>query len=94
MADVISKTVNALPNTTNTTSRHITPALGLAWSKMVTTRVMLTRSSFHRLNDETLPGESGHESVLRRMEIIFAPHLSNDICYYYIDHQGIKGVGS
>lgn len=70
--------------------RQLVPSLGLSWSNHVTTRIMLSRTS----QTVTIQQDSVHgplETVVREMEIIFAPHLPNMTVPYVIDHEGMKG---
>ena len=73
----------------NQTGPQLVPALGLTWSNHVTTRLMLSRTS----QILTIQQEDGRpvDTVVREMEIIFAPHLPNIKVPYVIDHEGMKG---
>jgi hypothetical protein len=53
------------------------PALGLAWANLVTTRLLMNK----------LPS---HEKV-RKIELIFSPHMGPAYCYYRITEFGIEG---
>ena len=77
------------------------PALGLTWSNIVKTRLMLSRTPY-RLpptddrngchGDGTSRDELKAEISVRQMEILFAPHLAKDVCYYIVDSDGVKGL--
>ena len=35
----------------------------------------------------------GHaDSVVRSMEVLFAPHLPSTVCHYIVDQEGVKGL--
>lgn len=71
-------------------SSELVPSLGLTWSNHVTTRIMLSRTDRSVvLQQDSVCGPL--ETVVRNMEIIFAPHLPNMIVPYVVDHEGMKG---
>ncbi|KAI3923574.1 hypothetical protein MKW92_027631 [Papaver armeniacum] len=65
--------------------RRVCPALGLAWSNCVNSRLFLSR------NDEP-DGSDGGFRTRRRLQVIFAPHLPESSCEYFIVRQGVFGV--
>ena len=70
--------------------RQLIPSLGLSWSNHVTTRIMLARTN----QTVTIQQDSVHgplETVVREMEIVFAPHLPTMTVPYVIDYEGMKG---
>ncbi|XP_041468263.1 DNA repair protein XRCC3-like [Lytechinus variegatus] len=89
------------------TESDMMPALGLTWSNIVKVRLMLSRTPYRlppsdatnkRTNRTPVNGECSHESELkaevpvRQIEILFAPHLPKDVCYYIVDADGVKGL--
>lgn len=74
--------------------RRVLPALGLTWSNQLLMRLMVCRT--HICIEGKLPeGEvcaSTTGTVIRRMEIIFAPHLPQSFCNYIINEQGVRGM--
>lgn len=74
----------------NTEGRQLIPSLGLAWSNLVRTRIMLARTE-RTLMIEQDSAKGPLETVVREMEIVFAPHLPTMTVPYVIDHEGMKG---
>ena len=78
------------------------PALGLTWSNIVKTRLMLSRTPYRLPPSDTMDdarkqdGECKHELKaeipVRQIEILFAPHLPKEVCYYIVDADGVKGL--
>ena len=73
----------------------LAPALGLAWANLVTVRLLLLRTN--QTISVPMKDNKGHtvsqiDSVVRSMEILFAPHLPQSICHYIIDQDGVKGL--
>lgn len=82
--------INQVTSSMNTEGRQLVPSLGLAWSNNVTTRIMLARTG----QTVTIQQDSAKgplETVVREMEIVFAPHLPSMTVPYVIDHEGMKG---
>ncbi|KAJ0986764.1 hypothetical protein J5N97_005120 [Dioscorea zingiberensis] len=69
--------------------RRVVPALGLAWSHCVNTRVFLTSS------EGMARSSNGEECATRtrRMHVVFSPHLPESSCEFAIVGQGVLGVG-
>ncbi|XP_066281114.1 DNA repair protein XRCC3-like [Branchiostoma lanceolatum] len=67
-------------------SQKVIPALGLVWSSLVTTRLMVTRT------EHTVQCADGSPAVVRSLEVLFSPHLPNTTQYYIVDAQGVKGL--
>lgn len=63
----------------------VSPALGLAWANQVTVRLMM-----RRLKRMVFRGDQS--SVLRRLEVVFAPHLPQDGRDAGIWKEGVQGV--
>ncbi|KAL3873909.1 hypothetical protein ACJMK2_036987 [Sinanodonta woodiana] len=83
--------INQVSSSMNETGRQLIPALGLAWSNMIMTRIMLSRTNQTiTLNDSGVDGRT--EATIRQLEVIFAPHLTNVTVLYVIDRDGIKGI--
>ncbi|MBN3287436.1 XRCC3 protein, partial [Polyodon spathula] len=74
--------------------KKVLPTLGITWSNQLLIRLMVsrTRSSLQ----EWLPGLAAQPwqlgSVLRTMEVVFAPHLPQSFCYYTVSIDGVRGV--
>ncbi|XP_078418567.1 DNA repair protein XRCC3 [Cetorhinus maximus] len=72
----------------------VLPALGLTWSNQLLMRLMVSRTQFCAEgkfpDDKVCALNSG--TVLRRMEIIFAPHLPQSFCNYIICKEGVRGM--
>jgi DNA-repair protein XRCC3 len=82
---------DVVESSTGVTSRRVIPALGLAWSNLLTTRLMLSKT--HRtITLSQAGGGDGVQVGVRQMEVLFAPHLPNRICEYVIDADGVKGL--
>ncbi|KAH9519590.1 DNA repair protein xrcc3 [Bulinus truncatus] len=62
------------------------PALGLTWSNQVTCRLRL-----HRHSSTEVTQQSSSAGTSRRMEVIFAPHLSQSSIDININEYGIQG---
>ncbi len=71
-------------------SRSVTPALGISWANLVTTRLMATRTN-QSINTKQGANNSTEVNV-RTLEVMFAPHLPNSLCYYIIDNTGVNGL--
>jgi hypothetical protein len=74
----------------NPEGRQLIPSLGLTWSNHVTTRIMLARTQ----RTVVIQQDSARgplETVVREMEIVFAPNLPSMTVPYIIDHEGMKG---
>ncbi|XP_006003397.1 DNA repair protein XRCC3 [Latimeria chalumnae] len=84
---------NIAPNNFGLLDTKVLPALGLTWSNHILMRLMVTRTK--HFIQEKFPGETVQtfncNSVLRTMEVIFAPHLPQSFCYYIICLEGVKG---
>ena len=67
--------------------KRVQPALGLAWSACVTTRLVLTR------RDTILPdpsAASGYaETILRELAVVFAPHLAPSSIRFRVEAAGL-----
>ncbi|XP_004297875.1 PREDICTED: DNA repair protein XRCC3 homolog [Fragaria vesca subsp. vesca] len=68
--------------------RRVCPALGLAWSNCVNSRLFLSR------NEEIVGRENGEMSrhTKRRLDVVFAPHLPPSSCEFVITEYGVFGV--
>lgn len=82
--------INQVTSSMNCDGAQLIPSLGLAWSNYVTTRIMLSRTD----RSVTIQQDSARgplETIIREIEIVFAPHLQSMIIPYVIDHEGMKG---
>lgn len=71
-----------------TSGRRVCPALGLAWSNCVNSRLFLSR------NDEAISSEdsNGEFRSRRRLQVLFAPHLPESSSEFVIVREGVFGV--
>ncbi|XP_022787182.1 DNA repair protein XRCC3-like isoform X2 [Stylophora pistillata] len=83
----VSDVIQTEGNSLRSGNKTVIPALGLAWSSMVTTRLMLSRTEqlIQCNNSERNP------VIKRQLQVIFAPHLPSTSCFYYIDAEGVHG---
>uniref|UniRef100_A0A3Q2V0Y4 DNA repair protein n=1 Tax=Haplochromis burtoni TaxID=8153 RepID=A0A3Q2V0Y4_HAPBU len=65
----------------------VSPALGLAWANQVMVRLMMSR-----LQGTVVRGDQS--SALRRLEVVFAPHLARDGQNAAVWREGLRGVES
>lgn len=99
MSDVIG-------SSSSSTADRKTPALGIAWSNLVTVRLMLHRTNEHITvtrddpsdsarpeETQTATGQRTYEATIRLLESVFAPHLPNAVCRYVISEDGVQGYG-
>jgi len=81
-------------NNRGSTGSHkaVIPALGMAWSSMVTVRLMLSRTEqlIQSLND-TLDNKNTSSVIKRCLRVVFAPHLLSSTCLFYINGEGVHG---
>ncbi|XP_023251080.1 DNA repair protein XRCC3 [Seriola lalandi dorsalis] len=68
-------------------SSNVSPALGLAWANQVMVRLMI-----RRLQGTIARGDQC--SALRRLEVVFAPHLARDGQDAAVWSEGVRGVSS
>ncbi|CAK6983003.1 DNA repair protein XRCC3 [Scomber scombrus] len=66
-------------------SSSVSPALGLAWANQVLVRLMM-----HRLQGTVTHGDQS--SALRRLEVVFAPHLAQDGRHAAVWTEGVRGL--
>lgn len=65
----------------------MSPALGLAWANQVTVRLMMRRF-------QTTVARGDQRSALRRLEVVFAPHLALDGRDAGVWREGVRGLQS
>ncbi|MGH0167561.1 UNVERIFIED_CONTAM: hypothetical protein FKN15_071645 [Acipenser sinensis] len=74
--------------------KKVLPTLGITWSNQLLMRLMVSRTRFSL--QEWLPGLAAQPwhlgSVLRTMEVVFAPHLPQSFCYYTVSIDGVRGI--
>ena len=82
------------------------PALGLSWANAVTMRLMLSRTgqyvtvalhdskatSTKHCNSSITP--TAYQANVRKLRVLFAPHLPNSMCHFIVDEDGVKGLPS
>lgn len=66
-------------------SSNVSPALGLAWANQVMVRLMMLRL-------QGTVARGNQSSALRRLEVVFAPHLARDGRDAAVWREGIRGV--
>ena len=77
------------------------PALGLTWAHCVHVRLFASRTA--RAYREPLavappngsfahPGASGATHAMRKLQVVFAPHLPRGEAFYIVDAGGVRGV--
>ncbi|XP_056284834.1 DNA repair protein XRCC3 [Pseudoliparis swirei] len=66
-------------------SSSVAPALGLAWANQVMVRLMM-----RRLHRTLIHGDQS--SALRRLEVVFAPHLPRSGCDAGVWREGVRGA--
>mmetsp|Transcript_9071 Transcript_9071/g.17093 ORF Transcript_9071/g.17093 Transcript_9071/m.17093 type:complete len:89 (-) Transcript_9071:148-414(-) len=82
-----------------TSGRIVRPSLGLSWSQCINIRLFTARheipishaeaaAAAATLDDQESLAPSTH--VLKSLQIVFAPHLPNDFCYFEVRGDGIS----
>lgn len=66
-------------------SSSVSPALGLAWANQVMVRLMISRL-------QGMVARNDQSSALRRLEVVFAPHLAHDGQNAAVWREGLRGV--
>ena len=80
-------------------SSNVLPSLGLAWSNMVTTRLMI-KKTLKTFDARQLPETRNqlvtckHETFIRELLVVFAPHLANSMIQFIITANGIQGISN
>ncbi|XP_072125997.1 DNA repair protein XRCC3 [Mobula birostris] len=93
VADAVSDS-HLAQNQLGIVDRRVLPTLGLTWSNQLLMRLMVSRTQNYiegKLPDGSVC-DSNTGTVLRRMEIIFAPHLPQTFCNYIINKEGVRGM--
>jgi len=73
-------------------SRAVVPALGLAWSHHISTRIMLSRTHW---NTSMFTTDDAHQPplcdvVVRSLQVVYSPYLPCTKTYFLVDASGIK----
>lgn len=72
------------------------PSLGLTWSNIVNTRIMLSRTGTNLLQKPISLQESGttlnFNVNVRKMDVIFSPNLPPGGCYFVVNSSGVHGL--
>ncbi|XP_062589034.1 DNA repair protein XRCC3-like [Saccostrea cucullata] len=87
--------VNQVTDSMQTGVKSKVPALGLAWSNQVTSRLSLARTSRELDLPRTMLNGAvvgGFSTSIRTLDIVFAPNLPNLTIMYVIDQEGIKAL--
>ncbi|SCV74206.1 BQ2448_6638 [Microbotryum intermedium] len=79
-------------------SLRSTAALGHAWSNIINTRIMLSKTGRRkRLIDdddkEVAPGPDGPEKEVRLMSLVFSPTVPRATIEYVIIEEGVRSIG-
>ncbi|XP_029352595.1 DNA repair protein XRCC3 isoform X2 [Echeneis naucrates] len=82
----VTDVFNSGDNSLGPLSCPVSPALGLAWANRVMMRLMMRRL-------QVTVARGDQSSVLRRLEIIFAPHLPRDGQDIAVWREGVRGIG-
>lgn len=78
-------------------SSSVLPSLGLAWANMVTIRLMI-KKTLKTFDPNQLPGTRNqqvtckHETFIRELLVVFAPHLPNTMTQFVITSKGIQSI--
>lgn len=90
VSDVIQSDKNS--GISDCKQRSVIPALGMAWSSMVTMRLMLSRTEqLIQPLHQALDRRDIDPVIKRRLRVIFAPHLPNSTCLFYVSGDGVHG---
>ncbi|XP_022068114.1 DNA repair protein XRCC3 [Acanthochromis polyacanthus] len=81
----VTDVFNQSDNSLGPSSSSVSPALGLAWANQVMVRLIL-----RRLREAVTRGDQS--SILRRLEVAFAPHLPRDGRDAAVWREGMRGV--
>ncbi|XP_047243005.1 DNA repair protein XRCC3 isoform X2 [Girardinichthys multiradiatus] len=81
VTDVFNQSANSL----SSPSSSVCPALGLAWANQVMVRLMM-----RRLQGKVFLGDQS--SALRRLEVVFAPHLARNSRDIGVWREGLRAV--
>ena len=74
---------------------QVKPALGLTWANLVTTRLMLSRVPGRTFRSGAAKPDGTQDETLlpvRKLEVVFAPHLPNSVCEYIVHAGGVSGL--
>lgn len=66
-------------------SSSVSPALGLTWANQVTVRLMMMHS-------HAMISRDNQNSALRRLEVVFGPHLARSGAHFALWREGVRGV--
>nr|XP_046229553.1 DNA repair protein XRCC3 [Scatophagus argus] len=83
----VSDVFNSSDDTFGPQSSSVSPALGLAWASQVLVRLMIRRL-------QVTVARGDQRSALRRLEVVFAPHLARDGRDAAVWREGVRGVTS
>merc|ERR1719491_754986 len=72
-------------------NRKVKPALGLAWSNIISSRIMLAKNTVTRQNSLD-PDALAHSITTRQMHSVFSPHTPSAWANFEISDAGISGV--
>lgn len=66
-------------------SSRVSPALGLTWANQVSVRLMMLRS-------QAVISRGNQHSAVRRLEVVFGPHLARGGVDVAVWREGVRGV--
>jgi len=82
--------------------KKVVPALGLAWSNAVTVRLLVMRTPYtlsqmensSANNDKASSGATLNRTdpVVRKLSVLFAPHIPKNQCHYVVEEEGVRGI--
>eukprot|EP01084_Bolivina_argentea_P245656 411217_1 len=78
-------------------NRKVKPSLGLAWSNIINTRIMLARNTVcYDIKETDHANETylkqTNSKIIRQIHIIFSPYLAKQWINFEINQNGIKGL--
>jgi len=71
--------------------RKVKPALGLAWSNIIGSRIMLAKTTATR-HSASDPNALAHSITTRQMHVVFSPQMPSAWANFEIGDGGIRGV--
>ena len=107
---IVNQVTDKFDNNTNLSTVHgnssskYVPSLGLAWSKCINTRIILTRTQLQydidpesrdTTNSEEEPSPKKQKvssSVVRELSILFSSTIPSNTCNFIVNNSGIIGI--
>ncbi|ETO17170.1 single-stranded DNA binding protein, partial [Reticulomyxa filosa] len=89
-------TIHSMENCIFSKGRYVKPALGLAWTNLMDTRIMLTRADEDGYTTYPNKMQSQPSNISRFMQVQFSPYMSTDVdrrwVPFVIDKKGVHGL--